>query len=334
MVFVSRSTYFQDTTHLFALDAASGETEWTKAFGSVFSVNPPSYANGNVYIQTGNHGSDTYLRAYDAQTGGFVFRAPHSAQWESYYAPTIYDGNVYINGGYYGGMYSFNATSGAQNWFAGLQQYDEWTPAVDESRVYAYVGEYAPGLYVHNRHTGQREFMIEDPNFDWNGWSMGLAPVLGSMDDVLAIHDGRLISFDLSERDIRWEIDSSFSGQPSLADGVIYAIDAGALVARNELTGSPLWGWELPSGSLRDTIIVTDTHLFTQTDSMIYAVDLETHEDVWSYPAIGHLALSDGVLYVSSSDGLVTAIAVPEPSSLALLLAAAGLMTTRLRRTT
>ena len=60
-----------------------------------------------------------------------MFQAPHSAQWERYYAPTIYDGSVYVNGGYYGGMYGFDAFGGAQQWFNSLPQYDEWTPAVE-----------------------------------------------------------------------------------------------------------------------------------------------------------------------------------------------------------
>ncbi|MCH7813685.1 MAG: PQQ-like beta-propeller repeat protein [Planctomycetes bacterium] len=330
-IFVSKRLYFNDVDSLYALDEVTGGTLWSKNFGSVFSVNPPSYAYGNVYVQTGNHGSDTYLRAYNADTGGFVFRTPHSAQWERYYAPTIYDGKVYVDGGYYGGMYSFDAFSGGQDWFHGLPQYDDWTPAVDGDYAYAYVGEYSPGLYVLDRITGNQEFMIPDPNFDWNGWSMDLAPLIGAMDDVLAIHDGRLISFDLVNRDIRWELDRSFTGQPSLAGGVIYAIDGGALVARSELTGSQLWGWEVPSDSLTGTIIVTDTHVFTRTSSSVYMVDIATHQDVWSYPVSGHLTLSDYALYIAGDNGILTAISLPEPTCLSLL-ALGGLLVTRRRR--
>lgn len=319
-VFVSQYTYFNDTTHLHTLDATTGETMWSKGFGDVFSVNPPSYAYGNVYIQTGNHSNDTYLRAYDADTGSFVFRTPHSAQWERYYAPTVYDGQVYVNGGSYGGMYSFDAYSGEQNWFHGLPQYDEWTPAVDENYAYAYAGTSPSALYVLDRHTGEEVFRISDPNFDWHGWSMDLAPVLGTHDNVLVIQDGRLLSFDLAKREIAWELDGAFSGQVALANEAIYAINAGTLSVRDELTGDSLWGWEVPSGSLRDTLVLTDTHLFTQTSDMIYAIDLVTHNEVWSIPASGHLAMGEGALYVAGSDGLLTAIAVPDPATILLLI--------------
>ena len=64
-VFVSLLTYFNDMPSLFALRSLDGTALWSKGFGSVFSVNPPSYAYGKVYVQTGNHGNDTFLRAFD-----------------------------------------------------------------------------------------------------------------------------------------------------------------------------------------------------------------------------------------------------------------------------
>lgn len=301
-VFVSR-------TKLHVLDTNTGETIWDREFGSV-SVNPPSCAYGNVYIQTG-HGSNNnppaLLHAYDAETGDFVFQSAFAAQWESYYAPTIYAGKVYIDGGYYGGIYSFDAINGSQDWYEWLPQYDQWTPAVDESYAYAYVGEYSPGLYVFHRTTGTPAFMIPDPNFDWLGWSMRLAPVLGGADDVLAIHDGRLISFDLAEQDIRWELDGWFSGQVSVAKEKIYAISSGALTVRDQITAEPLWGWATVE-NLIGTMIVTDSHVITRTDDTVYAVSLETHDNDWSYPASGHLAMSEGVLYIAADDGTLIAI--------------------------
>jgi hypothetical protein len=66
-------------------------------------------------------------------------------------------------------------------------------------------------------------------------------------------------------------------------------------------------------------MIATDTDLFVETDTTLYAVDLTSHKSVWSYPVSGSLTLSEGELYVAGSDGTLTAIAVPEPSTLALL---------------
>ncbi len=315
-VFVSLRVYHSSIASLFVLDARDGETLWLKDdFGRVSRVNPPSYAYGNVYIQTGKESSSgipPYLHAYDAETGAQVFKSKFSAQWEEYYAPTIYKGKIYVNGGYYGGMYCFDAFDGSQQWFMGLPQYDEWTPAVDEDYAYAYVGEYSPGLYAVGRHSGELAYKISDNNFDWNGWSMRLAPVIGSQDNILTIQDGRLIYCDLINRTIKWEIGDKFNGQPTIAKGVIYAINNGGLDARDETTGDMLWSWSAPEGGLTGTMIVTDTHLFARTSNSTFAVELLSYEDVWSYPASGHLALGNEALYIAASDGKLTAISVPE----------------------
>lgn len=309
-VFCTPITYFAGNSPLFALDAANGATLWSTNFGGVFSVNPPSYAYGNVYVQTGNHGSDTWLHAFDGATGERVFRTPHSAQWERYFAPTVQDGKVYLNGGYYGGMYAFDALTGGQLWFRPLQQYDQWTPGIGGDYAYAYVGEYSPGLYALRRSDGQPAFMIPDPQFDWNGWSMNLAPVVGAHDDVLAIHDGRLISFDVAGRSIRWQTASGFTGQPSVANDVIYAIDGGVLVALDEQTGASIWSWAAPSGALQRAVVVTASLAFVTSATHTYAVSLDDRSAVWSHPVAGHLAIGNGALYVASSTGVLSAFEI------------------------
>lgn len=310
LVFVSTQTYFGGGEALFALDARDGQRLWAKDFGSVFSVNPPAYAYGNVYIQTGDHASDTWLHAFDGLTGDRIFKSGHEAQWERYYAPTIRDGMVYVDGGYYGGMYAFDAFSGGQSWFHALPQYDQWTPAVDDTLAYAYVGSYSPGLYAFDRLTGQASFTIADPNFEWNGWSMNLAPVLGEFGDAIAVHDGRLISFDLAGRRIRWQFDRLYSGQASVAHGTIYALANGRLAAVDERTGADLWSWQAPEGALSGPFIVTESHILVGSATRVHAVDLATRTDAWSYPAAGALSLANDTLYIASANGTLTAIAM------------------------
>lgn len=310
-VFASMQTYFSDHPSLFALRATDGATIWSKDFGNIFSANPPSYAYGNVYIQTGNHSSDTWLHAFDGETGEMLFKAPHGAQWERYFAPTIYAHKIYVNGGQYGGMYAFDAFSGERLWFAVLPFYDQWTPAVADGHVYAYVGDYSPGLYVHDRLTGAQTQFVADPKFQWDGWSMNLAPVVGTHDDLIAIHDGRLISFDTVQGTIRRELQGQYSGQPSVSRGRIYAITNGRLAVRDELSHAGLWTWQPPNENLTGPMIVTDKHLLVSSDANVYAVDLLTHRPAWSYPVSGQLALADNMLYVASTNGTLTAFHAP-----------------------
>ncbi|MFK7894475.1 MAG: PQQ-binding-like beta-propeller repeat protein [Myxococcota bacterium] len=316
-VFVSGSSRFQDGNHLTALDARDGETLWAESFGRASSVNPPAYAYGTVYIQLGKgtdrNANPSALIALDGQTGERIFTAPFGAQWESYLAPTVYAGHAYINAGTYGGMYSFNAFSGELDWFHGLPQYDDWTPAVDEQYSYAYVGNNSPALYVVDRISGERVFQIPDANFSWNGWSMNLAPVLGGREDVLAIHDGRLIRFDLAGRRIAWERDALFVGQPSVRDGVVYAVAGGDFVATDQDSGAELWRWSAPgSASLIGELLVTDTHAFVRSEAMTYAIELAGRQSDWIFPRSGRMAIAEETLYLAQPNGVVTAISMPE----------------------
>lgn len=332
-VFVSRGGSF-DNSGLYVLDAANGSLLWSTSFGNVFSVNPPSYAYGNVYIQNGN-GFGTYnsgLHAYQANTGTVLFGSPVSAQWEWYLAPTVYAGNVYVDGGTYGGMYSFNATNGTQNWFGYVAQFDGWTPAVDTNYCYVFTGsgDTVPIIgefRIIDRFSGTTLYLIRDNAFQWNGYTMNAAVTLGTNNDAFAINEpgsvypnysanGRLLMFDLRADGthaphIGWVLSDHFTGQPTLANGVIYANDGGSLVALNEMTGQLLWTWTPPTGSLGDTMIASDNILVARTDSTTYAIDLASHQSVWSYPASGHLALGEGVLYVAAANGVLTAISAP-----------------------
>jgi outer membrane protein assembly factor BamB len=307
-VFVTSTARFANGG-LWVYDNADGSEIWNVRYGSVNSVNDPAYADGKVYLQVCNQTPGTYLRAYDATSGALRYRVDFSAQWEHYLAPTIVSGKVYIDGGYYGGIYRFDGTDGGQDWFQDLPQYDEWTPSVDGQLAYAYVGDYSPALYAFDRETGAPAWNIPDPNFDWNGWSMNEAVVLGSQKDAYAIHDGRLIKFDLLLHSIEWEEPRSFQGQPSYAGGLVYAVNAGALEAWDPVTHSLVWTWENPSSNLVSPMIVTDSHVFICDGSRTYAVNVATQISEWSWPAAGQLALSEGILYIASrTTGHLTAI--------------------------
>ena len=302
---------------LVALDSATGALAWQVPFTTAAYVNPPSYANGRVYIQTVNHSSDTYLRCYDANTGQLVFQSAHSAQWEQYLAPTLYDGKVYVNGGTYGGMYAFDATTGAQLWFNGtLAQYDEWTPAVDGDTAYAYVGGTLSAI---NRLTGAVRYTIQDPAFSWAGWSMNLAPVLGGMNDVLIVHGGRLVRFDLLNRQIAYNLTGNFSGQPAVSNSVVYVISSGTLQARSQSNGALLWSFGLPSETLRDEVALTINHAFVRTSTGIHAVDLNTRQAVWSRTGAGTVAITPGAIYVSGTDGTISSMGfAPQPTPISM----------------
>jgi outer membrane protein assembly factor BamB len=213
---------------------------------------------------------------------------------------------VYKAGGYYGGMYSFDGTSGEQRWFANTSQYDQWTPAVHEDRVYAYT---EPKLQVVNAATGTELFSIQDPNFSWNGWSMHVAPTVGSRNNVLATQGGRLISFDLTGERIGWQVSGGFAGPVTVQDGALFVIKSGGVEARNEADGSLLWSWAPPEGSVSRAVIASRNVVFASTENRTYAIDISSRRHTWSYPSGGHLAVTpDGLLLIVEPAGKITAI--------------------------
>jgi len=308
-VFVSTNAYFgiQDAK---ALDARTGAELWTRNFGNIHSVHPPAYANGTVYLQTGGHG-DSFLWALDATNGSVRFQSPYLNQWSRYFAPVVVGASVYVAGGYYGGMYAFSATEGVQRWFASLNQYDQFTPAVSDGLVYAYTGSYSPKLTVADAATGVTAYEIADPGFVWDGWSMNTAPTLGGASNVLATNGRRLIAFNLASHSIGYALTSNFRGQPTVANGVVYVVNGTQVEARNESDGSLLWSWTPPEGQPVGPMIATQNLLLVGTAANTYAVDLASRNHVWTYPAAGHLALSaQGILFIAQSSGRLTAVSV------------------------
>src|SRR5207245_1569869 len=83
------SGYSGDGFVLEALDVQTGKKIWQTNFNNGFSLNPPTYDNGKVYFQRCNHSSDTQLRCVDALSGTVLWTAPHAAQWEQSFAPTV-----------------------------------------------------------------------------------------------------------------------------------------------------------------------------------------------------------------------------------------------------
>jgi outer membrane protein assembly factor BamB len=284
---------------LYALSSATGNVLWTT---NVSAANPPAYADGVVYVETGGHEAAA-LWAFNAADGKLLFKSKIEDQWSSYYAPTIVDGVVYMAGGYYGGIYAIDAKTGARKWWLGLNQYDQFTPAITADYVFAYTGENRPQLTVIDRKTGALAFNIADPHFEWNGWSMSLAPaVLG--DSVVAIHNNRLVHFNLTTKAMDWDIRSSFSGQPSLKGDRIYAINNGSVEVRNLATGA-LVDTITGTAQFRGDLLLTDNLLFVRDSTNTYAYDITSKQLVWTLKdKSGAFFMADGALYVMATTGL------------------------------
>jgi outer membrane protein assembly factor BamB len=298
---------------LFAYKEDDGSKVWSHSFADLTyaNTNPPAFSGGKVFIAAGSQNS-TNMFAFDAATGTQVFKSQMASQWEHYFAPTIFNGTVYTDGGSYGGMYAFDTATGAQDFFAGAAQYDGWTPAVDSSYAYSYTGG---NLGIYDNRTGALVANIADPTYAWNGYTTAGSPVLGAANTVYAGSlsnrtSNSLVNFDTLNRAVRWFVRGAFSGNPAYNAGTLFAANNAPfeLDAFNEADGSKLWTWTPPAGNgnFVGDVLVTSNLVFVSTDTNTYAIDRGTHQPVWSYAASGSLALSaNGVLYIRNTYSIV-----------------------------
>lgn len=310
-VFVSTNSYF-GTQVLSSLNTQTGAVRWTKTFtsptfGAVHGVHPPASGNGSVYVTTSGH-SDSFLWSFDALSGAPGLQSPYGNQWSRYKAPVVLGGAVYMAGGYYDGIYGFNATTGDTLWFRQLPQVSEWTPAVKDGRVYAYGllnDYYSIGLSVFDATSGDTMWTLKDDRLLSGG-----TPVLGGSNELLTLRSDRLVSVNLGTQQVQWEQSGSFAGVAAVGNGTIYVISGQSLQARSESNGTVQWSWTPPDGPPIGEIVVTRNIVFVATYGTTYGVDIAARRQVWSYPATGSLALSaQGYLFIAQQNGKVTAVA-------------------------
>lgn len=315
LVFVSDDEY-HGSPSLRALREDNGAEVWQQTFQNYPALNPPASADGKVYVATTGH-QQTFLWAFDANTGAPVFQNTFAAQWPNVLAPTIHGGRVYTNGGYYGGgVYAYDATGGDLEWSMFSGDDDMTTPAVDESRAYHYDGT---ALVTYDVETGARLSTTFDPYSPGQGYSHHGAPMLGLPDSVTTFSGGAfsgrasssveqfaarpLVNFSVDNNLARWRTSRAYITQPATANGVVYAGSNSpkSFDAIDEATGQVLWSWVPPPSDLKfhRNVVVTDNLVFVSTDRAIYALDLTTRRPVWSYPTPGMMAISGGgTLYI------------------------------------
>ncbi|MFT5296134.1 MAG: outer membrane protein assembly factor BamB [Colwellia sp.] len=289
---------------VYALNAASGDINWQQTYEDLNFINAPAFNNGKVYFQTREE-NNSYLRALDAATGENIFASDYGNQWSTYKAPTIFDNDIYVAGGTFGGSYKFDGLTGEELWFQDLQQCDGWTPAVDNNHLYYF----SNGFVIADKSSGD----VIEQNIDID--ISCKTPVLAGNNTALVISNNNLYAFDTQTAVKIWSIETDdyyngFEGEPSVALGNVYAIKSGELVVLDQFSGDELWNWSPQNNNdIQGNIVLTLNLAFVQDNINTYAIDLSTHEQVWSYPVSGKISLStEGALYIAGDNGQLTAI--------------------------
>jgi hypothetical protein len=284
-----------------AVSAITGKELWRTSLGPLSNVNPPAAANGKVYLTSTGHG-DSYLWILDQRDGSLLAKSAMSSQWEQYLAPTIANGAVYSNSGYYGGMTKNDDTDARSLWRLDLPQVSGWTPAVDGSYAYTYLNG---TFYAVDNGSGSIGYKVTA--FDATGYSAyGSSTVLGN-GMLYGATLNTVTALNLNTRAVAWTLtDVGIGIQPAFGAGVLYVLNANGTIleARDPASGALRW----VSNDLADRytqVIVAGNLAFVASGSTTLAIDLATHKTVWTYPLGGKLSISNrGVLYIVSPQKL------------------------------
>lgn len=329
-VIVTDDVYHGDAS-VFMLDEATGDEIWRTDLEDVPALNPPAITDGKVWAAT-TGSSDTFLHAFDFETGHKLHSSEFNGQWPHYYAPTPYGDSIYQGGGYYGGyVHSFSALDGEEEWEIGLGGgWDMYTPAISGSYALHYNGQ---DLHAIHRDTGELKFTLGDTLNVSASHAYHGAPVVfgkyvvayaggafsGRASSNVEHYDERyLVVFDIKNQLHLWNSSQPYLTHPAISDGVLYAgsDSRGSLDALDLETGDILWTWEpadVSETEIHRNTIVTNNLLFVSTNEKVHAIDLSTKASVWNYPLPGMIAISEnGTLFIatgaSSSDGKLIAI--------------------------
>ena len=305
--FTSYGGEFGATAPVVVVSVSDGSPIWTYNFGAVDSVGHPAVVDGAVYLET-NHGTEgsSELWSINATLGTVTWSAPFGSQWESFWAPIVVDGNVYMDGGEYGGLYAFNASTGGQVFFDdSVGQYDSWSPAFFGGAVYTFV---AGAFVAHDPLTGNA-IWSGSTVWNWTGYSMNTAPVFGpSLGYVIS--PPNVVAFDPVKQAVAWTANATYSGTPAVAGGIVFAISNGILNALDETSGSILWTFAGDT-SLLFPPVTANGYAYVSSTANVYAVDFTTHASVWSAPVGGWLSIASGRLLVAGAGTLYGFVLTP-----------------------
>lgn len=294
-----------------ALNESDGTPHWRYQVADV-NLGPATVSGPRLVV-----GGNKTLFSFDALHGNKLASAmqPDAAGALTTYAPVLLAGSVYFGGR--DGIGSADEFSAASRWSTSFglplrsPAMTNWTPAVNGAVA---LSNNNGKLGAYDVANGRQLFSVDVPGGAPGAVSKGSlnqAPVLVDAGTVLLLNqrqasnqalDNHLSLVDLNRRQLRWSVNGQFTTQPVVGGGVLYVGNGGTgqIEARKVGDASLLWSWApAQQDSFRGDMILTNNLLFVATGRKTYAIDLNTHQTVWSYRASGTLSLSaNGLLYI------------------------------------
>jgi len=304
---------------------AFGEATNTKLWSRSFSVpdnltTAPAIVGGQLYVGKLRQAYSGNLTRHDIATGtwdGNIVDVGNDPDWIQ-----MYSGGLLINGK--DAVKRFNSTTSQIEWTANLPSMPFAVPTADADNVYVYtradlnIYRASDGAVVSAPISTSNQCKTSATHAtDGKGMLYGvcydadaLDPLSGYSPDV----GSELHAIDTLSKGRKWSVSGSYKPSVALGGNTLYALNAGVLEARNVSDGKLLWLTNLLTGqdALREaeTVLLTDNLIFVSSKGptaseggKTVAVDLATHQVLWSYPHGGKMAVSSkGVLYIGGNN--------------------------------
>jgi hypothetical protein len=293
--------YVSSTTTLEGLSPADGRVLWASDFGNVFGIGQPTVADGHVFIAQCNNTPGTYMYSFVASTGQLFWSQPFPAQWDHFWAPLVVGGRVYFDGGQYGGFYALSESSGGQLFFEKEDQWDSWSPTYVDGSVYTFTNG---NVRAFDPVGGS---LVQSTTVPWNStsYAMNTSPVSDGT-SLYIISPPNLYAFAPGLGSPLWTANGAYSGQPAVANGVVYSISGGQFRANDASTGALLWSF-MGDSSLKYPPAVAAGFVYVASEANVYALDVAQHTQAWTATPGGWLSIAGGRLLVAEQSGTLAA---------------------------
>jgi outer membrane protein assembly factor BamB len=274
-VFVTVEHTDTSGTTLYALDAATGATDWSVGLGGTFGFSALAYDGRRVFALN----YDGVLTAFVAATGHQLWSVQMPVQagaTPSFDAPpTGYDGIVYVSG--VGTVYAVSEAGGIVQWTGSVDGGDKSSPAVDGSGVYvsyACQQDYRFSLRGHLvwQHVGGcgggggSTAVLHGTSLYARGFRPLSTPI------ILAKSSGD-------------QVGTFPSGTAPAFDGTnMYTLQGGDLVAADPSGGPSRWTYF--DGTFVTAPVVNNGVVYVGSSTgTVYGVSVQSHTKIWSATA-------------------------------------------------
>ncbi|WP_322759189.1 serine/threonine-protein kinase [Frankia sp. Cr2] len=289
-----------DDSHLYAIDARTGQLRWSYQTGGAVTSSP-AVADGLVYVGC----NDAQLHAVNAATGQPVWTLRTGGVMHS--SPAVADGVVYI-GCRDNNLYAVDATTGRERWhFTGGDWFNS-SPTVYGGGVY--VGCRDKNIYALDIATGHPRWHFTTAS------TVDSSPAVSGETLWIGGDDHNVYALNTVTGALNWQFtaDNGVVSTPLVVERVVYVgSDDGHLYALDANTGRVRWRFPTDNGIRSSPAVANDLVYVGSRDRYVYAVEAVTGKLRWRYATGAPVddsspAVVNGMVYIGSLDHRVYAL--------------------------